>query len=86
MTEQEILNRIRDLYPYAVMEASGENCNFEVFVVTEDFAGIGLLQRQQAILRLFENELQSGKLHALSVKAKTPGELSNAPSNLVQLS
>lgn len=85
MLEQEILERIRALYPDAVMEASGENCNFEVFVVTTDFKGMSLLKRQQSILSLFNEELKSGKLHALGVKAKIPEELTHSPNNLVQL-
>ena len=85
MLEQEILERIQALYPDAAMEASGENCNFEVFVVTSDFEGMSLLKRQQSILSLFNEELKSGKLHALGVKAKTPEELTRSPSNLVQL-
>lgn len=86
MEEQEIIDRIRELYPESAIEASGENCNFEVFVVDTAFEGMGLLQRQQSILKLFAEELKTGKLHALGVKAKTPEQLAAAPSNLVQLS
>ena len=85
MQESEILQRIKTLYPEAAMEASGENCNFEVFVVSPEFEGMSLLKRQQSILALFNEELKTGKLHALGVKAKTPAELSSTPNNLVQL-
>lgn len=86
MEEQVIVERIRGLYPDAVIEVNGEDCSFEVYVVTEEFAGINSLQRQQNILALFSEELKTGKLHALGVKAKTPEELVNTPSNLVQIS
>jgi acid stress-induced BolA-like protein IbaG/YrbA len=33
------------------------------------------LQRQRSILTLFNTEIASGELHALTVKAKTPQEL-----------
>jgi acid stress-induced BolA-like protein IbaG/YrbA len=85
MDEEQILQRIKTLYPEAAMEASGENCNFEVFIVSPEFEGMSLLKRQQSILALFSEELQTGKLHALGVKAKTPAELSETPSNLIQL-
>ncbi len=85
MDEEQILQRIKTLYPQAAMEANGENCNFEVFVVSPEFEGMSLLKRQQSILALFREELQTGKLHALGVKAKTPAELSQTPSNLIQL-
>ncbi len=86
MQEQEIIDRIRNLYPDAVLEASGKDCSFEVYVVTAAFTGMGPLQRQQSVLKLFSGELQSGQLHALGVKAKTPEEFSRAPNNLAQLS
>jgi acid stress-induced BolA-like protein IbaG/YrbA len=86
MEEQEIIDKIRELYPEASIEASGENCNFEVFVVDSTFEGMSLLKRQQSILNLFSEELKTGKLHALGVKAKTPEQLTDSPNNLVQIS
>jgi acid stress-induced BolA-like protein IbaG/YrbA len=85
MLEQEIIQRIRDLYPNAAIEASGENCSFEVFVVDPLFADMKPLQRQQSVLKLFCEELKTGKLHALGVKAKTPAELTGTPVNLIQI-
>lgn len=84
MNEQEIIERIRTLYPDAAIELSGENCSFEVYVVTEAFAGVKALERQRGILGLFDQELATAKLHALSVKAKTPAEL-GGNSGLVQI-
>ncbi|MEW7983354.1 MAG: BolA/IbaG family iron-sulfur metabolism protein [gamma proteobacterium symbiont of Phacoides pectinatus] len=85
MQEQEIIDRIHGLYPDAVIEASGENCSFEVYVVDAGFADMKPLARQQSILQLFNQDLQSGKLHALSIKARTPQELTSKPNNLVQI-
>ena len=42
------------------------------------------MQRQQPILALFASELCSGKLHALSVTAKTPTEM-ESQGGLVQI-
>ena len=84
MTENEIIERIAELYPDAVIDIAGADCNFEVFVISERFADMGLLQRQKSILALFRDEITSGKLHALSVRAKTPQEQS-AGSGLVQI-
>ena len=47
---------------------------FEIQIVSENFAGQSLLQRQKGILGLFSDELRSGALHALTIKAKTPQE------------
>jgi BolA protein len=84
MTEEEIISRIRTLHPDAVVDVAGEDCSFEVYVVSESFAGQSILNRQKPILGLFKDEITSGALHALTIKAKTPAELSNQ-GGLVQI-
>jgi len=82
--EAEIIARITALYPGAVVDISGADCSFEVYVVSDRLSGSTTLQRQRAILDLFREELKTGKLHALSVRARTPGE-QMAASGLVQI-
>ncbi len=48
------------------------------------FDGKTTLERQKPILALFSNEIASGKLHALSVKARTPAEQQGS-AGLVQI-
>ena len=84
MDEQEIIERVRQLHPDAVVDLDGADCSFEMIVVSEAFEGMNTLQRQQPILGLFKEELASGKLHALSVRAKTPAEQSGG-AGLVQI-
>ncbi|MCU7843011.1 MAG: BolA/IbaG family iron-sulfur metabolism protein [Candidatus Thiodiazotropha sp. (ex Monitilora ramsayi)] len=74
MNEKELITRIKDLYPDAEITVAGENCSFEVNVTTPAFAEMKSLQRQRSILTLFNTEIASGELHALTVKAKTPQE------------
>ena len=85
MKEEEIIARVRTLHPDAVIEVAGADCNVELTVVDEAFAGQRILQRQKPILALFKDEISSGALHALSVKAKTPQEQADQ-GGLVQLS
>lgn len=84
MKEEEIIARVRTLHPDAVIEVAGADCNVELTVVDEAFAGQRILQRQKPILALFKDEIATGKLHALSVKAKTPTE-QQGQGGLVQL-
>jgi acid stress-induced BolA-like protein IbaG/YrbA len=74
MHQDDILKRVRAEYPEAVIDIVGADCNFELHIVSEAFAGQGLLQRQKGVLALFKDELKSGTLHALTIKAKTPQE------------
>lgn len=85
MTEEEIIARVKALYPDALLDVAGADCNFELYVISDAMQGMGLLQRQQSILGLFKDELASGKLHALSVKAKTQKELEAGNSSLLQI-
>lgn len=84
MKEEEIIERVRNLYPEAVIDAAGEDCNFELFIISEAFEGMNTLQRQKPILALFKDDIRDGKLHALSIKAKTPQEQSSQ-SGLIQI-
>jgi BolA protein len=74
MHPEDIVERVRAQHPEAVIDIAGADCNFELHIVSEDFAGQGLLRRQKGLLALFKDELQSGALHALTIKAKTPQE------------
>lgn len=85
MKEEEIVARVRTLHPQAVIDVAGADCNFELTVVDEAFAGLGILQRQKPILALFKDDIRSGTLHALSVKAKTPQEQADQ-DGLIQIS
>jgi acid stress-induced BolA-like protein IbaG/YrbA len=84
MNEEEIVNRIKEKYSDAIIDAEGEGCSYEVFIISEGFKELNALKRQQSILGLFEDELKSGKLHALSIRAKTPAEHAGS-SGLVQI-
>ncbi len=74
MTGEEVVQRVRSLYPDAVVDVAGEDCSFEIHVISDAFAGRNTLQRQKPILGLFMEDIRSGTLHALSIKANTPSE------------
>jgi BolA protein len=84
MREEDITHRISESFPDAVIEVAGEDCSFEVYVISDGFAGLNMLKRQQAILSLFNKEITSGELHALGVKAKTPSEQTSM-AGLIQI-
>ena len=85
MTEQEIIARIHASYPNAIVDAAGEACSFELYIVDKAFEGLGTLQRQKPLLALFKDEIASGAIHALTIKTKTPAEQAG-DAGLVQIS
>lgn len=74
MTADDIVQRIQSAYPDAQVVTNGADCSFSVTVTSSAFAGLSLIKRQQPVLALFRDEIRSGELHALSVKAQTPDE------------
>ncbi|MGJ8513696.1 BolA family protein [Carnimonas bestiolae] len=50
----------------------GEGCNFQVTAVSERFAGLSPVKRQQLVYSALSDEIASGELHAISIKTFTP--------------
>ncbi|KAF3453260.1 hypothetical protein FNV43_RR03700 [Rhamnella rubrinervis] len=61
---------------HAGVRGSDGETHFNVKVVSEEFQGKSLVKRHRLIYDLLQEELQSG-LHALSIVAKTPSEVSS---------
>ncbi len=80
--EQKILGLVSE----AELEIEGADCDFQVTIVSAVFEGMSQMKRQQLVLSGFTDELASGALHALTIKAFTLTEWNNKPSHLVQLS
>ncbi len=76
MEKVEVTNRIHAVVPDAAVQVEGEGCSFTVTVISDDFAGTRPVARQQKIMEGFMDVLQTGEMHALSIKAHTPEEWS----------
>ena len=74
MTLQEIKTKIENSIKDAKVEVTGDGCNCSTIVIAPIFTNIPLLKRQRMILAIFKNDINSGKLHALSIQAKAPNE------------
>jgi acid stress-induced BolA-like protein IbaG/YrbA len=57
---------------------SGDGSHFDVTVIGEVFAGQSLLNKQRLVLATVSNEITSGALHAINIKAYTPEEWEKA--------
>ena len=75
MQKQEVKKRIEEGLPGAevlVSEFSGGDDHYAVVVVTPEFDGKMLLKRHRRVLDLFQAEIATGEVHALTIKAYTP--------------
>ena len=53
----------------------GQDCNFSIRIISEDFNSMSALERHKRIMKLFSELLQSGELHAISLDLKAPSEV-----------
>ena len=57
------------------ISVNGQDCNFSIRIISEDFNNMSALERHKRIMKLFSELLQSGELHAISLDLKTPSEV-----------
>jgi len=74
MTLVEIQTKLESSIDQSQVTMEGDGCDCSAIVVSPIFEGLSLLQRQRIVLAVVSEEIKSGELHALSVKAYTPNE------------
>ena len=52
--------------------ADGEGCNFQLTVISEQFAGKSPVKKQQLVYACLQELISSGEIHAVQIKAFTP--------------
>lgn len=72
METEAVAQLIRGGMPGARVEVTGDGSHFEAVVVSGDFAGKTLIQKQRMVMATVRPQLDSGELHALSIKTFTP--------------
>lgn len=55
-----------------VKEFSGGDDHYSVVVVAKEFEGLMLIKQHRLVLDLFQSHIQSGEVHALTMKTFTP--------------
>tara|TARA_B100000963_G_scaffold340563_1_gene339380 strand:- start:402 stop:623 length:222 start_codon:yes stop_codon:yes gene_type:complete len=72
----DITQFLKSRFPEADISFDGEDCNSKVLIVSEQFEGLNSLQRHKLVLGALKDHFQSGELHALSLRTKSPSEIS----------
>lgn len=60
--------------PCEHLSVAGDGHHFEAVIVSEKFFGLNRVKRQQTIYALLKDRLDSGELHAISMRTLTPEE------------
>ncbi len=74
METEKVKQLIEAGLPGAQVEVTGDGRHFEALVVSDAFEGKSLIQRHRMVMNTVNAQIASDELHALSIKAKTPGE------------
>ena len=74
MTLEEIQTKLEAGVENSTVIMEGDGCNCSTLVVSPVFEGMPLLARQKMVLAAVRSDIDSGELHALSIKARTPEE------------
>ena len=57
-----------------LVDVEGDGQHFEAIIVSREFIGLSRVKRQQRVFDTVKTHLDSGTLHALSMKTLTPAE------------
>jgi stress-induced morphogen len=68
-----VLSTFNDAY-VEVTDMTGTSDHIQLLVVTDKFAGQSRIQRQRMVMDVFQPELKTGEVHALTIRAITHDE------------
>jgi acid stress-induced BolA-like protein IbaG/YrbA len=77
MENAKVEELIRAGLPGADVTVTGDGRHFEVTVVSAGFAGKSLIQKHRMVMATVKEQIASDELHALSIKALTPEEMTS---------
>ena len=73
VTPESIRKDIEQGMSTSYLTVAGDGQHFEAVIVSEEFAGLSRIQRQQRVNKTLGNRME-GEIHALSMKTFTPQE------------
>ena len=68
--QDKIENLINQNIPDAVCTFEGDACNLKLTVVSKVFKDLSLVNQHRKVLKLLEDDFESGELHALSLETR----------------
>ncbi len=74
VTPADIQSYIAQGLPCEHLAVDGDGAHFEALIVSGVFEGLSRIQRQQAVYKALGGRMESGEIHALSMRTLTPEE------------
>jgi acid stress-induced BolA-like protein IbaG/YrbA len=74
ITTNEIESLLAAEFANASIEAAGGDGKYQVRIVSDAFAGLNAVKRQQSVYRVLNPHIASGAIHAISMQLLTSRE------------
>ena len=74
METEAVAELIRTGLPGAEVHVTGDGSHFDAVVISTDFDGKSPIQKQRLVMDTVRAQIESGELHALSIKTFTPDQ------------
>ncbi|MEN9464782.1 MAG: hypothetical protein RL217_963 [Pseudomonadota bacterium] len=74
MTPVEILAILQAAAPQVQWQVDGDGYKYQVDAVSEVFAGLNAVKRQQYVYKILNPYIADGRIHALTIRVQTPAE------------
>ena len=74
MTPDQIKQRLEQAYPDGhvdVTDLTGTHDHYSVYVCSDKFSGLSRIQRHKNVMAVFDEELKTGEVHALTIRTET---------------
>lgn len=71
---EQIARAIRERMPDAEVDAVVDGNRAQITVISQAFAGMSRVRKQQAVYACIDQLIADGTLHAVSIRALTPEE------------
>lgn len=71
MTPEQLKNRLEQAYPdgrVEVVDLTGTHDHYQVVVESKSFQGLSRIESHKHVMQVFDAELKSGEVHALTIK------------------
>ncbi len=71
MNPEQIKKRLQENYPEShvdVTDLTGTHDHYSVYIASDVFSGMSRIQRHKHVMAVFDAELKTGEVHALTIQ------------------
>lgn len=74
VSPEQVKQYLSEGLPCDYLDVVGDGAHFEAVIVSSEFVGKNRVQRHQRVYQALGNRMDTGEVHALSMKTFTPEE------------